>query len=335
MNRLWSILACVLAVGSMANRVEAQELEISDSPVAVASFGAAVCDGHLYLYGGNEGTAHSFSLEGQNNVFRRIKLETGAEWESLGEVPRRQGNALVTYDGKLFRVGGFEALNTADADQDLVSSTDFHSWDPATGQWTALTELPEPRSSFDAVVIGKMLYAVGGWSLKGRDNETEWLETAWKVDLSDPSATWQAIAKPPFTVRANSLSHANGKVYVIGGMAQRGGPTNKVAVYDPESDSWSEGPALPGEAMQGFGNSAFNVSGQLVVSTANGQILSLDEVGKDWVQLHQMESGRFFHRLVAIDDHSFAILCGVSSDGAKQGSVLVFDLNLLADANGQ
>jgi N-acetylneuraminic acid mutarotase len=334
-NNQWSTLACVLALSSFVSGAEAQKLEIQDCPVAVASFGAAVCDGHLYLYGGNEGTAHSFSLEGQNNVFRRIKLETGSEWESLGEVPRRQGNALVTYEGKIYRVGGFEALNTADAEQDMVSSSDFQSYDPATGEWTALSELPEPRSSFDAVVVGNMLYAVGGWSLLGKDIETKWLETAWKIDLSDSSAKWQAIAKPPFTTRANSVGHANGKIYVIGGMAQRGGPTTDVAVYDPENDSWSDGPALPGDAMQGFGNSGFNVGGKLIVSTANGQIVCLDEVGKEWVQLHQMDSGRFFHRLVAIDDHSFAVLCGVSGDGAKQNGVLVFDLNEFEAANDE
>ena len=185
-EQAWSDFGVCLVLGSFVSRAEAQELQIKDCPVAVASFGAAVCDGYLYVYGGNEGTANSFSLEGQNNVFRRVKLETGAEWESLGEVPRRQGNALVTFKADYTASAGSRRSIPLSRIRTWFRQRTFKSYDPATGKWTALAELPEPRSSFDAVVVGKMLYAVGGWSLNGKDGETKWLETAWKVDLGDP-----------------------------------------------------------------------------------------------------------------------------------------------------
>ena len=40
---------------------------------------------------------------------------------------------------------------------------DVARFDPKTKQLESLTQLPEPRSSHDAVVIGDKLYVAGGW----------------------------------------------------------------------------------------------------------------------------------------------------------------------------
>ena len=312
-----------------------EELKIPDCPVAVTSFGAAVCDHYLYVHGGNLGTAHSYSRDQQNPIFRRVRLEPGAQWEELGEVPRRQGNALVSHNNKLFWIGGFEARNEQGEEEDLVSTADFAAYDPDTNEWEALADLPEPRSSMDAVVLGDWVYVIGGWALDSKKGEPTWHTTAWKFDLSDPNGDWQPLAEPTFVRRANSVGFQGDKIYVLGGMEQHGGPTTAVAVYDPATDTWSDGPALPGDPMQGFGTSCFNVGGRLVVSTANGQILGLDPAGLEWQTLHRMPGGRFFHRLVGIDSHRFAVLGGTSRETGKLKRVDVFDLNQLeSEATG-
>lgn len=311
----------------VSDRTEGDDLKIADAPVAVASFGAVVCGDFLYFYGGNAGTAHNFSLEGQNNEFRRIKLENGSEWESLGETPRRQGLALVTHGGKVYRLGGFTARNTADKEQDIISTNEFEVFDPETKQWSKLADLPEPRSSFDAVVVGDTIYMMGGWALMGEDYDSKWHETAWKYDLASDDPQWVKLETPPFVRRANSVGHHDGTVFVIGGMGPKGGPTTQVALYDPASDSWSEGPELPGQAMDGFGSSAFNVGGDLIVSTVNGQIIKPNDDNTEWIKIKQMDAGRFFHRLVAIDNHRFAILGGTDGKTGKLKSVLVYSLD--------
>lgn len=308
-------------------QTQADDLKIADAPVAVASFGAIVCDDYLYFYGGNAGTAHKFSLEGQNNEFRRIKLENGAEWESLGETPRRQGLALVTHGGKVYRLGGFTARNTADKEQDIISTNEFEVFDPTTKEWSKLADLPETRSSFDAVVVDDTIYMIGGWALMGEDYDSEWHETAWKYDLSSDDPKWIKLKTPPFVRRANSVGFQNGKIFVIGGMGPKGGPSTKVVLYDPSSDSWSDGPELPGIPMDGFGSSAFNVGGKLVVSTFGGQIIVPNEDNTEWIKIKQMEAGRFFHRLVAIDNEHFAILGGTDGKTGKLKSVLVYALD--------
>ena len=55
-------------------------------------------------------------------------------------------------------------------------------------------------------------------------------------------------------------------------------------------------------------------------------VSKLNEDGSQWVPVLQMEAGRFFHRLVPIDDHRIAILCGTNGKTGKQHSVLVYDL---------
>lgn len=310
---------------TMTRETKDEPLELADCPVAVTSFGAAVCDGYLYVYGGNKGEAHTYSAEGQNNEFLRVKLASGSSWEKLGEVPRRQGNALVAHGGKIYRVGGFEAINKLDSDyENIVSTTDFAVYDPKSSVWTDLTPLPEPRSSFDAVVAGDTLYVVGGWALNGERDESKWHGTAWKMDLSADKLEWQSIAAPAER-RANSLAELDGKIYLIGGMGENARPTTTVRVYDPKTDQWTEGPNLPGQPMDGFGSSAFNVGGRLIVSTFGGQVVQLSEDGKQWEKVDQLEPGRFFHRLVALDDSRFAILGGTSPGSDKQSSVLIVD----------
>jgi hypothetical protein len=85
--------------------------------------------------------------------------------------------------------------------------------------------------------------------------------------------------------------------------------------------------------MQGFGSSAFNVGGNLIVSTANGQILRLGTDGREWTRIHEMDGGRFFHRLVAVDDHRFAILGGTDGQTGKMHQVVVFDLNRTGESD--
>ncbi len=313
------------ATNAKKAKKEITELSIPDCPVAVTSFGAAVCNEYLYVYGGNIGVAHTYSAEGQNNQFRRVKLKNGSKWESLGEVPRRQGNALVSYENKVYRIGGFEARNELDEDEEeIVSTKDFVVFDPATSKWTDLTPLPEPRSSFDAVVAGDMLYVVGGWALSGDRDDSQWHGTAWRMDLSQEKLEWTSIPAPAER-RANSLAQLDGKVYLIGGMGDDARPTQTVMVFDTEMQKWSEGPGLPGMPMDGFGNSSFNVGGRVVVSTFGGQIIQLSRDGKSWENIGKLETGRFFHRLVGIDENRFVILGGTSADSGKQTTVSIID----------
>src|SRR5262245_16950570 len=64
-------------------------------PQGLASFGAAVHDHYLYVYGGHIGRTHEHSVEDQTRRFQRLDLDSPKAWEDLGEFEALQGVALV------------------------------------------------------------------------------------------------------------------------------------------------------------------------------------------------------------------------------------------------
>ena len=301
--------------------------QYADLPRGITSFGAAVINDWLYVYGGHFGRPHHYSNTSQSNELSRLNLRKSARWEVIAKGPRLQGLAMVAHNGKLYRIGGFTAYNQEDEDRNLHSVADFVRFDPQTKQWESLPPLPEPRSSHDAVVIRDKLYVVGGWQLSGE--EQQWRETAWVADLSQENIVWKQIPKPPFQRRALSLGHLNGKLYVIGGMQQEGGPTTRVDVFDPASEKWSHGPSLTDpladakrrKGVEGFGSSAYTVGRRLFVSTYGGNVQVLDRSANIWHIATKLEDDRFFHRMLLFD--SRLLLVGGAS--MRSGNRLHFE----------
>ncbi|MGH7128670.1 MAG: Kelch repeat-containing protein, partial [Planctomycetaceae bacterium] len=277
--------------------------------------GAVVGDG-LYVYGGHYGRAHHYSREGQSGDFARLNLRDPQEWESLPGGPKLTGLAMVAHDGKLYRIGGFTAKNGDDEDQSLWSQPDFARFDPKGGDWESLPDLPEGRSSHDAAMIGDTLYVVGGWTLQG-DAENDWHDTAWSIDLSAKALQWKPLPQPPFRRRALALANWQGKLYCLGGMQEEGGPTTAVAIFDPATQKWSEGPALLGGGMDGFGASAFACDDALYATTISGSIQRLSADGRRWEFVGQLEHPRFFHRLLPWHDRQLVVVGGASMSVGK------------------
>ncbi len=290
-----------------------------DLPECVTSFGAAIAGDHLYVYGGHTGEAHEYARDTQAHTLRRLHLSGTRPWEELGEGPPLQGLALVSHLGKLYRLGGFAARNQAGAANDLWSQSAVSLYDPTSNRWTELPALPEPRSSFDAVVLGGTVYVVGGWQLQGGDQAT-WLTTACALDLEAPTA-WQPLPAPPFQRRALSAAAFAGKLYVIGGMQQYGGPTTRVDVFDPQVRQWSLAPSLPGEPMEGFGSAAFAVGNRLCVSTTTGRLLCLRANHPSWTIIGQLDRARFFHRMLPLDAHHVLLVGGANMSIGKWAQI--------------
>ena len=72
-------------IGAMAwaAAVRADEVKYPDLPAAFSSFGAAVADDYVYVYGGHTGKAHSYSVETTQGEFRRLSLKKPEKWEEL------------------------------------------------------------------------------------------------------------------------------------------------------------------------------------------------------------------------------------------------------------
>lgn len=301
-------------------KVAAVTHALPDLPRGVTSFGAAIVGIDLYLYGGHFGTPHHYSTDGQSNELWKISLnEPNAAWQTVSTGPKLTGASLVAYDGKLYRLGGFTAKNAEKDDQELWSQDGFAMFDPATKKWTDLPALPEPRSSHDAAVLDGKLYVVGGWNMAGAD-KTTWHKTAWVCDLGKSELTWTELPAPPFQRRALSLAAHHGKLYVLGGMQDNGGPTTRIDIYDPAVKAWSEGPALIGGGMEGFGNSSFAIGDRLFASTISGSLQKLNDDNR-WELAGQLQHPRFFHRQLPTATGELVFVGGASMATGKTTSV--------------
>jgi len=232
---------------------------------------------------------------------------------------------MVEHRGYLYRVGGFTAMNKPGDPQDLRSQADFARFNTQTQTWEALPSLPEARSSHDAAVVGDTLYVVGGWNLQGRSSESKWQDTALAMNLGNETYAWRTIAPPPFKRRALALAELDGRLYCVGGMQEKGGQTTAVAIYDSAKDAWSEGPALIGGGMEGFGASAFTCQGALYVTTMSGSVQRLARDGTDWEYLGQLAHPRFFHRVLPWRNEKLVVVGGGSMTAGK-----VLELEILA-----
>ncbi len=283
-------------------------------PEAVASFGAAVCDGWLYVYSGHTGKAHDHSRDNLSEKFARLRLETASEWEMLPQEAPLQGLPLVTHGGKLYRVGGLSAENASGADIDLHSLDEFCCFDPDDRTWTALPKLPEGRSSHDAVVMGDRLFVVGGWRLNG-GSDGEWLDTAWVFNLTDHDSSWQSVPSPPFRRRALAVAHWKGKVIALCGMGEDHSISRSVDCFDPATGEWSQLASFPGdEGMSGFGVSAWNAGGKLFACGSEGVVYQLEDTAQSWKKVAELNRPRFFHRLVARDAGELLVIGGAPLD---------------------
>jgi hypothetical protein len=291
----------------------ADKVAATDLPEPVASFGGAVADGWLYLYSGHIGGEHEHSKDNLSQSFRRKEIG-GKQWEELPMETPLQGLPLVAHGGKLYRVGGLSALNAEGEDEDIHSVAEFSCFDPATKTWAALAPLPEARSSHDAVVIGDTLYVVGGWKLEGSSKGT-WLDTAWSFDLTKPDGAWVALPSPAFRRRALAVAQWDGKLIALGGMGEDHDISRSVDALDLKTGEWTKLADLPGEGMDGFGVSAWNLDGKLYASGTQDSLFRLSDDGKTWEPIAELTQPRFFHRLLPGKPGILLAVGGASEEG--------------------
>ncbi|TVS14978.1 MAG: hypothetical protein EA424_17620 [Planctomycetaceae bacterium] len=116
------ILSGLTLVGPWQTRAEYPPL-----PETVTSFGAALIEDALYIYGGHTGRAHQYYHEGQAKTLWRLNLAEPDAWEALGEGSGLQGLALVADGGKIYAIGGMQAEGGPTTRVDI--------YDPDERQW--------------------------------------------------------------------------------------------------------------------------------------------------------------------------------------------------------
>ena len=302
-----------------------------DVPLEMVSFGSCESDGYLYLHGGHKGKAHTYSKEHHENEFWRIKLQPKGEWEKLKNGIPAQGYAMVSYKGRVFKVGGSQATNNPEDPHNLHSIEEIESYDPKTNKWTLYGRLPEPRSSHEAVVVGDIMYVFGGWDFgNGRE---EWLGCI-SADLRAKKIQWKVLPEMPADRRAFSITHDDRYIYVVGGMDD-GGTLNDFDIYDTKKNEWARGPQLPSKgSLKGFGSAAGYAKGSVYVSDSSENLHRYDVSEEKWHVGNKLNKARFFHRMASFNGDLY-VIGGTSMKSGAINSIEKIILNTKPTARSE
>ncbi|GAA0374916.1 kelch repeat-containing protein [Bacillus horti] len=254
------------------------ELEDFSLPEATISSGTAYMDGKIYVAGG-AGVDNSIS-----NSFYAFDLTT-RQWHNLADLPQPlQGHSLIPLFGKLYVIGGnagnifsnqvyeydpttneWEAKSPLPTGLSLYNSAVLNNkiyifggltsgavinsileYDPISDIWTdknskALTYLYRASASSNGKV-----YFFGGESATFKQPQRNVSVFDPEADTFNPElypdgtgSTWS------FRLRSAAVSLPDGDLMVMGGQQLGNTVTDLVHIYNPSTNSWSDGERLP------------------------------------------------------------------------------------------
>ena len=168
-------------------------VELPSLTHARAAAAAAVVGDKLVVVGGQ----NEKQLVPQTEVF------DGESWKEAADLPTPREHLAAVSDGVyVYTVGG----RFLSADK---NSAAFERFDPESGEWTKLVDMPTPRGSYGAAFIDGRIVAVGG------EEPTRVLATAEMYDIAD--GKWTALTPMPTPRHGEVVAAVGDTVYCIGG----------------------------------------------------------------------------------------------------------------------
>ncbi|MFB8084977.1 carboxypeptidase regulatory-like domain-containing protein [Streptomyces sp. NPDC055992] len=155
-------------------------------------------------------------------------LTGDAAWTSLPDYPEPiMGNAVGTYAGKVYSVGGFDRAVGA------TLTKHGYVYKPAAGSWRRIADMPEALALTSSAFVDGTLYVAAG------QGSTP-VASATVLAYHPGTDTWTRAADLPRAVKAAGVAALDGKLYVISGCVDDcGKQTKAVYRYAPASDRWS------------------------------------------------------------------------------------------------
>lgn len=188
--------------------------------------GVAALDGEVYVVGG-------FGTGGA--LLARVEAYDPASdtWRTVADLPQALHHANVAaINGELFVAGYLDGLS-------FEARGDVFAYDPVADSWSTRTAMPvgTERGSSGVAVYADRMYLFGGFGDAALDD----------VWVYDPALDlWDVAADLPQPLEHLGAATIGERMYVVGGRdTSIAAHTNALYLYDPEADSWSDGPAMP------------------------------------------------------------------------------------------
>ena len=189
---------------------------------------ATVLNGKIYVMGG---TTASGSI---TNVFEMYDPTTNV-WTTLTPYPLSVWRAsLVALDGKIYAMGGYQALNPFPFDP----SNKAFVYDPGANSWSPIADMINPRGSSASVILNGNIHLLGGANTDALDSH----------HFYDPGTdSWSSISSLNQKRSGLTAVTINSKIYAVGGYFLSGGVVSlsSAEVYDPGTNLWSDISNMP------------------------------------------------------------------------------------------
>lgn len=214
--------------------------------------------------------------------------------------------AAVSYDGKIYVVGGFI--------KGKVPTNKLLIYDTAKDEWKEGKPLTSPRGALGAQFVNGTLYAVGGLNASQAPVNT--------VEAYDPEANiWTPKASMPTARHHLELAVLDGKLFALGGRILGNGVQSEEMdesltnydrneMYDPESNTWTvKEPML--SKRSGFASTVVNdkiyIFGGEGIREYLSTVEKYDPLTDVWTNEPSMPSERIGLEAVAVDNKIYAI----------------------------
>jgi N-acetylneuraminic acid mutarotase len=108
--------------------------------------------------------------------------------------------------------------------------------------WSNAENMSRARNELTAVVLNGKIFAMGGEDIAAGGGQTDTVEV---YDIAKNKWASKGVADMPLPLDHTASATYDGKIYVVGGFLKGKVPTDKVFVYEPQSNEWTEARSLP------------------------------------------------------------------------------------------
>ena len=169
-------------------------------PVAMSGYASATFEGHLFLFGGWDGSRALASVYGYDPA-----ADAWQEYTAMPTPRAFAGAALV--NGKVYVVGGTDGARPLDVNEVYYPERDV----PGDFPWSASSSLPAPRFSMGTVVLADMVYLFGG---QPEQSALQYIPSQSK---------WNAVEDPPVLIGSQpAVVQIGAYCYILGGKSADG-----------------------------------------------------------------------------------------------------------------
>lgn len=197
---------------------------------------------------------------------------------AIPEDRRRGSTAAVFYQDTIYIMGG---LQFGHGSSSTNAFTFVDAYNPFTGEWETLPNMPRARDHFGAAIIGDKIYAAGGRDT-GMDKGT-FGEVISEVDVYDISdnqwTTLPAAANIPTARGGTATAVLDNFVIVLGGeLAGQNAAFNEAEALDTTNNTWV---TLPDLTFERHGTTATVCNGTMWIAggsptNGGGRMINLE-----------------------------------------------------------